>query len=147
MKKSFNIQECLHYKSKHHETKPMHMFSLRAFQRNQECNLKHPSLVDLMSTNKTNKSPCFIDRFYAQLVKNFMWKFGNLNVKWKKKRKKTQKNHFKNNFFYIGKASMNFIFQFLIWWWVYFYFYFYITMTYESIFFWKLIHIFQYDFH
>jgi hypothetical protein len=30
--------------------------------RDQECNLKHPSSVDLISTNKTNKLPSFIDR-------------------------------------------------------------------------------------
>jgi len=84
VKKSFNIKKLLHHKSKHHETKPMHPFSLRAFQRDQECNLKHPGLVDLISTNKL---PCFIDRFYMQLVKKFMWKFGNLNTKWEKKEK------------------------------------------------------------
>jgi hypothetical protein len=36
MKKSFNIQELLHNKSKHHEIKPMHPSSLRDFQRDQE---------------------------------------------------------------------------------------------------------------
>ncbi len=41
------------------------LFSSRAFQRDQECNLKHPGLVDLIGKrqNKTNKQPCFIDRF------------------------------------------------------------------------------------
>jgi hypothetical protein len=36
----------------------------RAFQRDQEHNLKHPDSVDLISTkqNKTNKLPSFIDR-------------------------------------------------------------------------------------
>ncbi len=74
MKKSFNIQELLHHKSKPHETKPMHSSSLSsassAFQRHQrssqEHNLKHPSLVDLITTkqNKTkqNKLPSFTDR-------------------------------------------------------------------------------------
>jgi len=33
----------------------MHLSSSRPFQRDQEHNLKHPSLVDLISTNKTNK--------------------------------------------------------------------------------------------
>jgi len=56
MKKSFDIQELLHYKSKHHETKPMHPSSSRAFQRDQECDLKHLGLMDLMSTNKTKQT-------------------------------------------------------------------------------------------
>jgi hypothetical protein len=45
------------------KTKLMHLSSSRAFQRDQECNLKHPSSVDLISTNKTkqNKLPCFIE--------------------------------------------------------------------------------------
>jgi len=63
MKKSFNIQELLHYKSKCHGTKPMHPSSSRAFQRNQKHNLKHPNLVDFIGTNKTNKQPSFIDIF------------------------------------------------------------------------------------
>jgi hypothetical protein len=66
MKKSFNIQELWHGKSKQHGTKPMHPSSLRAFQRHQEHDLKHPSSVDLITTkqNKTkqNKLPSFIDR-------------------------------------------------------------------------------------
>jgi hypothetical protein len=40
----------------------MHPSSLRAFQRQQEHDLKHPSLVDLITT-KQNKLPSFIDRF------------------------------------------------------------------------------------
>jgi hypothetical protein len=42
---------------------PMHPSLLRAFQRDQEHDLKHPSLVDLISTNKTktNKLPSFMD--------------------------------------------------------------------------------------
>jgi hypothetical protein len=41
VKKSFNIQELLHLKSKHHGTKPMdHPSSSRAFQRDQESDLK-----------------------------------------------------------------------------------------------------------
>ncbi len=68
MKKSFNIQELLHRKSKHHgTTKPMHPSLLRAFQRHQEHDLKHPSLVDLITT-KQNKPPFFIDRFGALIV-------------------------------------------------------------------------------
>jgi len=68
-KKSFNIQELLHCKSKCHETKLMHPSSLRAFQTDQEHNLKHPSSVDLRSTNKTKQNKTkqtnktsFIDR-------------------------------------------------------------------------------------
>jgi hypothetical protein len=68
VKKSFNIQELLHYKSKHHETKPMHPSSLRAFQRDKECNLKHHGSVDLISTNKTNKQASFIDRCFPNIV-------------------------------------------------------------------------------
>ncbi len=66
MTNSFNIQELLHPKSKCHETKPMHSSALKAFQRNQERNLKHFNQVDLISTNKTkqnNKLPCFIRRY------------------------------------------------------------------------------------
>jgi hypothetical protein len=55
VKKLFNIQELLHHKSKRHETKPMHpSFSWGVFQRDQEHDLKHPSLVDLIGT-KQNK--------------------------------------------------------------------------------------------
>jgi hypothetical protein len=61
VKKSFNIQELLHCKSKHNEIKPMHPSSSRAFQRHQEHNLKHPGLVDLVTT-KQNKLPSFMDQ-------------------------------------------------------------------------------------
>jgi hypothetical protein len=64
VKKSFNIQELLHHKSKRHGTKPMHPILLRAFQRHQEHDLMHPSLVDLVTT-KQNKLPSFIDRYYT----------------------------------------------------------------------------------
>ncbi len=59
VKKSFNIQELSHCKSKHHGTKHVHPFLLKAFQRHQEHDLKHPSLVDFISTkqNKTNYLP------------------------------------------------------------------------------------------
>ncbi len=68
MKKSFDIQELLHCKSKRHGTKPMQPSSLsRAFQRHQEHDLKHPCLVDLITTiqykTKQNKLPSFIDRW------------------------------------------------------------------------------------
>jgi hypothetical protein len=60
MKKSFNIQELLHCKSKRHETKLMHpSSSARAFQGDHnERNLKHPSSVDLTHTkqNKTKQT-------------------------------------------------------------------------------------------
>ncbi len=61
MKKSFNIQETLHRKSERHETKPMHPSTYRAFQRDEERDLKHPGLMDL--SGKKNKLPCFIDRY------------------------------------------------------------------------------------
>jgi hypothetical protein len=59
VKKSFNIQELLHCKSKPDGTKPMHPSLLRAFQRHQEHNLKHPGSVDLI-TIKQNKTRCVI---------------------------------------------------------------------------------------
>jgi hypothetical protein len=61
MKKSFNIQELLHGKSKCHGTQPMHPSSSRAFQRHQEHDLKHPGSVNLITT-KQKKLPFFIDR-------------------------------------------------------------------------------------
>jgi hypothetical protein len=65
VKKSSNIQELLHQKSKYHENQAKPSSSSRAFQRDQECDLKHPGLVDLIDTkqNKTNKLPSFTDRF------------------------------------------------------------------------------------
>jgi hypothetical protein len=52
VKKSFNIQELLHHQYKRHETKRMHPFLSIAFQRHQEHNLKHPGLVDLITTKQ-----------------------------------------------------------------------------------------------
>ncbi len=71
MKKSFNIQELLHCKSKSHGTKPMHSYSSssRAFQRQQENDLKHTGLVDLITT-KQNKLPSFIDRLLLGILVN-----------------------------------------------------------------------------
>jgi hypothetical protein len=42
----------LHHKSKCHGTKPMHPSSLRAFQRHQEHDLKHPGFMDLITTKQ-----------------------------------------------------------------------------------------------
>jgi hypothetical protein len=53
VKKSFNIQELLHRKSKRHVTNPMHPSSSRVFQRHQEHDLKHPGSVDLITTKQT----------------------------------------------------------------------------------------------
>jgi hypothetical protein len=61
VKKSFNIQELLHSKFKHHGIKPMHPSLLRAFQRHQEHDLRHPGSVDLI-TAKQNKLPSLINR-------------------------------------------------------------------------------------
>jgi hypothetical protein len=64
MKKSFNIQELLHCNFKCHETKMMHPYSWRAFQRDQERNLKHLDSMDLITINKakqTNYFPSQID--------------------------------------------------------------------------------------
>jgi hypothetical protein len=69
VKKSFNIQERLHPKSKHCGTKPMHPSSSRAFHRHQH-DLKHPGLVDLIST-KQNKPPSFIDRCSLSVIIQF----------------------------------------------------------------------------
>jgi hypothetical protein len=69
VKKLFNSQELLHHKSKCHETKLMHPSSVTAFKRDQEHNLKHPGSVHLISTNKTKKLPCFIDRFFFHKLK------------------------------------------------------------------------------
>jgi len=59
VKKTLNIQELLHCKSKHYGTKPMHPSLLSVFQRHQEHDLKHFGLVDLITT-KQNKLPSFI---------------------------------------------------------------------------------------
>jgi hypothetical protein len=58
VKKSFNIEELLHCKSKRHETKLMHLSSCssRDFQRDQKHDLKHPGSVDLISTAKTKQT-------------------------------------------------------------------------------------------
>ncbi len=56
MKKSFNIQQLLQHKSKCHGTKPMHPCSSRAFQRHQEHDQKHPSLVDLITAKRSEAS-------------------------------------------------------------------------------------------
>jgi hypothetical protein len=63
MKESFNIQELLHHKLKRHGTKPMHPSLSRAFQRHQEHDLKHPGLLDFITTkqNKINYLPAWID--------------------------------------------------------------------------------------
>jgi hypothetical protein len=105
LKKLFNIREHLHCKSKCHETKPMHPFSWRAFQRHQEHNLKHPSLVNLITT-KQNKLPSFIDRLVwpmplAQVLPCFQlifpfktWFFGiYLNFQLKSKHHETKLMH------------------------------------------------------
>jgi len=59
VKKSFNIEELMHHRSKRHGTKPIHPSSSRAFKRHQEHDLKHPGSVDLITTkpNKTNYLP------------------------------------------------------------------------------------------
>jgi hypothetical protein len=56
VKKSFNIQELLLCKSKRHETKPMHPFSSKAFQRDQEHDLKHPGSMDLLNTKQKKQT-------------------------------------------------------------------------------------------
>ncbi len=63
--KSFNIQELLHHKSKSHGTKPMQpSSSSRAFERHQEHDLKHPGLLDLITTKQNNYLASQIDVFH-----------------------------------------------------------------------------------
>ncbi len=50
MKKSSNIQELLHRKSKQNAPKPMDPSSSRIFETHQEHDLKHPGSVDLITT-------------------------------------------------------------------------------------------------
>jgi hypothetical protein len=71
VKKSFNIQEFLHRKSKHHETKLMHSCSLGAFQRDQERDLKHFNFgaSHRYKQNKTNKQPSFKDIYLKKSPK------------------------------------------------------------------------------
>jgi len=78
-----------------------------------------------------------------QLVKKFIWKFCSLNVKWEKK-EIFFLNHlnFKKKLYWESFNAFYFSISYLM----VGYFYFYIIMTYESIFFLKLIHSFQYDF-
>jgi hypothetical protein len=54
VKKSFNIQELLHQKSKTAWNPADATPFLRAFQRDQERDLKHPGSVDLIGTKQTN---------------------------------------------------------------------------------------------
>ncbi len=84
MKKSFNIQELLHCKSKHHVTKPMHPSSLKYFQRHQEHNLKHPGLVNFITKlqNKT-KQTTLIHR--QIIMMQFFFKNPKLSFKMVKK--------------------------------------------------------------
>jgi len=85
VRKSFDIQQLLHHKSKLHRTKPMHPSLLRAFQRHQEHNLKHPGSVNLitMKQNKTNCLPSYIDKdVKGKRVKRW-WK--EPGKKWKEK--------------------------------------------------------------
>jgi len=65
MKKSFNIQKLLHRKSKHHETKPMHLLE-RAFQRDLRIWFEAFQFGEYhkYKQNKTNKIPSFINRFF-----------------------------------------------------------------------------------
>jgi len=56
VKKSFNIQELFHCKSKcHGTTKPMHSSSSRAFQRDQQLDLKHLGSMHFISANETKQ--------------------------------------------------------------------------------------------
>jgi hypothetical protein len=67
VKKSFNIQELLHCKSKRHETKLMHPSSSRAFQRDQELDLKHPSSVDIKGTKQNKYKQTTFSEIYKKL--------------------------------------------------------------------------------
>jgi len=64
VKKSFNIQELLHHKSKCHETKPMHPSLLESsFPKRPRTQSEAPTPVSGTHKYKTNKLPCFIDRY------------------------------------------------------------------------------------
>lgn len=70
MKILFNIQQLLQYKSKHYQLTPIHPYSLRVFQKYQECSRWHNGLIDLnmkknktYKTYKTNKKLSLIERF------------------------------------------------------------------------------------
>jgi len=70
MKKSFNIQELLRYKSKHHETKPMHPL-LESFPKRQRMQAKASwfnGSHKYKQNKKTNKQPSFIDRCFPNIV-------------------------------------------------------------------------------
>jgi len=54
----------------------MHPSSSRAFERDQEHDLKHPDSVDLICTNKTNKQPSFIDRLQQMGFQMILIKLG-----------------------------------------------------------------------
>jgi hypothetical protein len=55
--------------------------SSRAFEKRPRTHdLKHPHSMDLISTNKTNKLLCFIDRFQNQRTMDFGF-FGKYKIK------------------------------------------------------------------
>jgi len=78
VKKSFNIQELLHHKSKRHETKLMHPSSSRAFKRDQEHDLKASWFggSHRYKQNKTNKLPSFKDRLQQMPFQTILIKLG-----------------------------------------------------------------------
>jgi hypothetical protein len=61
VKKSFNIPEFLHRKSKHHGSKPMHPSSSKALQRYQEQASQFGGSLNYKT--KQNKLPSLIDRW------------------------------------------------------------------------------------
>jgi len=68
VKKSFNIQD--NHSTSQVQT-PWNQANAPLLQRDKESDLKHPSLVDLIRTNKTNKLPCFVDRLWLALLHCF----------------------------------------------------------------------------
>jgi hypothetical protein len=62
MKALFSI--FFHYKLKHYETNLIHPYSLKIFQQHQEHDKTHHHLGDFKVTNKSNKLPFFIDKYW-----------------------------------------------------------------------------------
>jgi hypothetical protein len=58
----------LHCKLKHYETNLIHPYSLKTFQQHQKHDKTHHGLGDFNVTNKSNKLPSFIDKY---------WRFSN----------------------------------------------------------------------
>ncbi len=72
-------------KSKCHKNQANAPLLLESFpKRRRMCDLKHPSSVDLITTNKTNKLPSFIDKYFVnQHSLNNQWFSWKCCTNWK----------------------------------------------------------------